>query len=137
MSRQQKSLLRVRFTVGLSDSEVAEDRAMEKFGQDYGDPNDREEAFKAGFIDREGKITEKGWEVLWSDGDKIEKSAFGWLKKKFANVSDVMHGDWPSSGDLFDGHVEVDIDDPAQLDLLLLGVNERIDMDDTSYGDLG
>lgn len=82
-----------------------------------------------GLVTKDGKITNAGWDQLTQDINRIEGNALGWLKKKFDGARDDGH-----SGDELVGSVWYDPTNKDQFELLKMGVKERIDFSDTSYG---
>jgi len=87
-------------------------------------------------VDREGEITPKGWDQLNDDVDRLENNSLAWLRRKFKGVRDEGHGQYD---DLI-GTLWFDPTNLEQANLIDLaadtGANERIDMVDSSYGDL-
>ena len=120
------------FSIGTYGENIIESNALEHFGPRYGDPADRKEALEQGWIDKEGGITPKGWDTLNNDLPILERNALAWLRASFRNARDDGHD---SFGDLV-GAFWFDPEDPRQAELVSLGVAERIDMSDSSYGDL-
>jgi hypothetical protein len=124
------------FEIHIDDQGVIEDNARERFGADYGDPEARAEALRAGLVDDAGEITRTGWDLLNEDIRKIEGNALSWLRRKFQHARDDGHG---SGGDLV-GSVWFDPYNEEHAYLIELasqkGRSERIDMVDASYGDL-
>lgn len=120
------------FAISTSDERTIEDWAHDKFGPKYGEKDDRRNAMRAGVVDREGNITQKGWDILSQDAQRLERNALAWMKKKFISVRDEGHD---GHGDLV-GSFWYDPSNPAHAALIDLALNERIDMTDSSYGDL-
>jgi len=121
------------FSIGTYDQRLVEENAEDTFGPRHGDPEDRRKAMRAGYVDAQGKITEKGWDVLNDDISKLERNSLAWLREKFKVVRDEGH----DQHDDLVGSLWFDLGDETQVGLIELGVHERIDMVDTSYGDLG
>jgi hypothetical protein len=127
----KEDIYQAKFTFGMSGEHDMDENAREKFGPDYGDPIDRKELLKKGLIDKNGEITSAGWDIIGEVIDRLEDNILGWLKKKFVKVSDVYSVD-----NELNASVEFDAGDPDQVEHILLGINERIDLTDSSYGDL-
>jgi hypothetical protein len=122
------------FAIGTSDELLIKENALERFGPKWGEPEDRERAVQGGWVDAEGEITTKGWDLLNDDINRIEKNSVSWLDKKFHGARSEGHGDYELVGTFwFDPH------NPEQANLVYLAANngaqERIDMVDWSYGD--
>jgi hypothetical protein len=119
------------FSVGFHPDDVVEANAEDSYAEDPA----RATALRAGFIDEQGAITRKGWDQLSDDVMRIERNAMAWMRKKFLHVRDEGHG---SFDDLV-GTFWFDPTDPEQAALVELaaqeGRQERIDMQDASYGD--
>jgi hypothetical protein len=49
------------FAIGIYDQSLIEENARERIDPRYGDPDLRQEWTAAGWIDKEGEITDKGW----------------------------------------------------------------------------
>jgi hypothetical protein len=120
-----------RFAIGLYDQGIIKDNARDA------DPEQKQETLSSGFTDKRGEITRKGWDQINEDTVRIERNALAWMRQKFGTVRDDGH----------DGHDDLvgsfwfDPHNPEQADLIELaadtGRQERIDMVDTSFGDLG
>jgi len=121
------------FGIGTYDEHHIESLAEERFGREYGDKNDRAEQMKLGNVDAEGKITKRGWNQLNKDIGVLERNAMAWLRKTFNSARDEGH----DSFDDLAGTFWFDTGKVNQAEMLMMGLNERIDMVDTSYGDLG
>jgi hypothetical protein len=119
------------FGIGTYGEDIVESNAMDKLGPKYGDPRDRAEAMSAGLVDARGKITAKGWEQLNEDIGQLERNSMAWLRKTFGSARDEGHSD-----DELIGTFWYDTTNLKHAEMLLMGVNERIDMSDSSYGDL-
>lgn len=123
------------FAIHTDHEDVIKDNARERFGPDYGDPKDRAKALKTGFVDAQGKITDRGWEQLNKDFRTLENNALAWLRKTFGRASDQGHD---SSGDLI-GSLSFDPRSVKQARNIYMGsqegAQERIDFNDASYGD--
>lgn len=87
---------------------------------------------EAGFVTRAGAITEAGWKLLNDDIRQLEKNCMSWLRKKFSGVYDTGH----DSYDDLVGALWYKPQSKTQRYLIELGISERIDFIDTSYGDL-
>jgi hypothetical protein len=115
--------------------DVIEDNARERFGPDYGNAAERATALKAGLVDAQGKITNRGWEQLNKDISTLESNALAWLRKTFISASDHGHG---SDGDLIGG-LSFNPRSAKQARNIYYGAREgrqeRIDFTDTSHGD--
>lgn len=119
------------FAIHTDNQGVIEDNARDRFGPDYGDAAERTKAMKAGLVDAQGKITERGWEQLNKDIRRLEDNALGWLRKTFGRAADQGHD---STGDLI-GSVSFDPRSVKQARNIYMGAQERIDFSDTGYGD--
>jgi len=84
------------------------------------------------FVHTDGTITQAGWTTLNKDVERLEINSMNWLKHKFEGAQDEGHNNY---GELA-GTLWYDPKDKAQLDLLDIGQTERLDMVDSSYGDL-
>lgn len=118
------------FSVHTDHEDVIKDNARDRFGPDYGDAAERAKRMKAGLVDAQGKITDRGWEQLNKDVSTLERNALAWLRKTFGRVSDQGHSD----GDLIGG-LSFDPRSPAQAYNIVMGKGERVDFSDASYGD--
>ena len=127
------------FAIGVYDEGILESNADERFGR-HGDVADRQRAEGEGLINTDNgtkavTITQKGWDQLNEDIRRIEANALNWMGRKFIQVRDEGHG----QDDLV-GTFWFDPTDEEQAWLVDLaadtGRQERIDMVDTSYGDL-
>jgi len=83
-------------------------------------------------MNADGEITAAGWERLNEDIRILEANSLRWLRKNFLSASDEGHG---SDGTL-DGTFFYDPTNLHQADLIETAHSDRIDMVDTSYGDL-
>jgi len=119
------------FGIGIYSEWVVEENAEEHFGPKDGDPEDRATAMKAGLVDADGKITKKGWDQLNKDIGVLERNSMAWLRKTFNSARDEGHGD-----DELIGTFWYDTGKVNQAEMLVMGIRERIDMSDSSYGDL-
>ena len=119
------------FAISTYDERLVEDNARERFGPKYGDKEDRAEMMEAGLVDAKGAITPKGWDVLNEDIGRLESNSLAWLRKRFKNARDEGHGG--RNGEELIGTFWFDPDDPEQARLISLGVDERIDMNESSY----
>lgn len=119
------------FFVTINSSSV-QDNATERFGADYGDPDLRASFIRSGLItkNRDATITSKGWEQLVRDDRQIETNALAWLRKTFVHARDDGHD---RNGDLV-GSFWWTPAKKSQLEELEIGINERIDFSDASYG---
>lgn len=120
------------FAIGTYDELHIGSNAEERFSIRYGDKQDRAKQKKLGNIDDEGKITAKGWEQLNKDILVLERNAMAWMRKTFNSARDEGHSD-----DELVGTFWFDTGKVNQAEMLVMGLRERIDMSDTSYGDLG
>lgn len=119
------------FAIGTYTQDIVESNAKDHLGPKYGDPHDRAEAMSAGMVDADGDITPKGWDQLNEDILQLERNSVAWLRKTFESARDEGHGD-----DELIGTFWYDPKKLKQAEMLLMGINERIDMSDSSYGDL-
>jgi hypothetical protein len=121
------------FAVGVYDQRLVEENAHERFNED---PEFKKKAIKEGLLEiRSGDITQAGWQQLNTDIRQIESNALTWLHEKFVNARSEGHDD----NDLV-GSFWFDPTNPDQAYLVDLaadsGRQERIDMQDASFGDL-
>jgi hypothetical protein len=121
------------FAVGVYDQRLVEENAHERFNED---PEFKKKAIKEGLLEiRSGDITQAGWQQLNADIRQIESNALTWLHKKFVNARNEGHDDTDLVGTFW-----FDPTDPDQAYLVDLaadsGRQERIDMQDASFGDL-
>lgn len=119
------------FDIHTDHESVVEDNARERFGPDYGDAADRAKRLKEGLVDEQGKITRRGWDLLNKDIATLERNGLAWLRKTFGNASDQGHD---AQGGLI-GSVSFDPLNVAHARNILMGKNERIDFNDSSFGD--
>lgn len=119
------------FGIGTYGEDIVESNAEEHYGPKYGNPADRAEAMREGLVDAKGEITHKGWEQLNEDISQLERNSMTWLRKTFESARDEGHGDEELVGTFW-----FDPKNLKQAEMLLMGVNDRIDMSDSSYGDL-
>lgn len=127
------------FAIGTYSEDIIEANAKESYGPEYAHPathagSESYEMQKAGLVDAKGQITKKGWEVLNEDVGQLERNSLRWLQKTFEGARDEGHGGY--NGDELLGTVWFDLDNPHQVETLDIGIDERIDMSDSSYGDL-
>lgn len=125
------------FAIGVYDQRNIEDNAWERFGPKWGEKEHRDRAMQDGLVDAEGKITQKGWDLIGDDSWQLEDNAMKWMRKTFRSAQDQGHD---QHGDLV-GSFTFDPTNPDHAWLVELaspspGRNERIDMTDASYGDL-
>jgi len=123
------------FAIGIYSQEMVEENALEKFGPKV-DRIYRKQAIIDGLVDSHSQITRKGWELLNDDINKLERNAMAWMRKKFLSAREEGHDRY---GDLT-GSFWFDPHNPGQAYLVELAANtgrqERIDMQDASFGDL-
>lgn len=117
------------FAIALSQQREIEERALEKFGEDP-DEEFQKLSVEAGFVTKDGSITEAGWAQLQKDMQQAERNALAWLKKHFVGARDEGHD---SHDDLI-GTLYWNPRSKKQREMIMLGANERIDFDDSSYG---
>lgn len=120
------------FAISTYQEGHVDDNARERFGPSYGDPEDRAKMMRTGLVDAEGGITSKGWDLLNKDISQLEHNALKWLKDTFDGARDDGHDRY----DDLVGGFWFDLDKPHQVEMLDVGLDERIDMSDSSYGDL-
>jgi hypothetical protein len=121
------------FAIGIHDEGVIEDNTRELMSS----PEWRGEMVHDGFVTKDGEITRKGWDQLNADIVKVERNSLSWLRRTFNHVRDDGH----SSHDELVGSFWFDPTDYNHAWLVELaspspGRSERIDMVDSSYGDL-
>jgi hypothetical protein len=119
------------FSISTYGEDLVEDNARDRMDARYGDPEFRRNATRMKLIGPNG-ITERGWAILNEDIMKLERNALRWLRNNFGSVRDEGHD---SYGDLV-GVVWWDPRNRKQRDLVETGISERIDMTDSSYGNL-
>lgn len=122
----KKLILEGWFSIGTGHESDVDERAREKFGPGDEYPEHREECLRKGLIDKEGTVTQKGWDALNEDIAKLERNAYGWLRKVLDGARDEGHGD---SGDLVGGYW-FDAKDPKQVDVVLAGAERGISEND-------
>lgn len=120
------------FNIHTDHQDVIESNAEEKFSPKYGDPADRALAMAAGMVNTVGDITPAGWAMLNDDIDQLEINSLKWLRKNFNAVREDGHDRY----DDLVGEVWYDSAKTKQASLIATGKDERIDMSDSSYGDL-
>ena len=125
------------FGISFNDQRTIEDWARDHVEDDA---DDRREWTVTGLVTPDGDITQKGWDKLGDDMGRVETNSLAWMNKTFISASDQGHGGY--DGNELVGTVEFDPDNPDHAWLIDLaspspGRNERIDMVDTSFGDLG
>jgi hypothetical protein len=123
------------FSIHTGDEGVIKDNANERFSKKYGDAEDRAEAIGAGLVSEDKghvTITENGWETLNKDVRQLEINSLAWLKKTFNHAVDDGH----DSVDDLVGRMWFDKKNREQIEQLHIGLSERIDMSDASYGSL-
>jgi hypothetical protein len=119
------------FAISTYGEDLIKSAAEEHFGP-RGDAADRREVLGAGLVDASGDVTRPGWEVLTRDVLTLERNSLAWLRKHFKSVRDDGH----DSRDDLVGTVWFDPKDLKQASIIEIGVRERVDMSDSSYGDL-
>jgi hypothetical protein len=123
------------FGISTWPEDMIEQGCEEHFGpraKEYGDTGGRRKFLRAKLINQEGGITPKGWEKLNADVMVLERNALQWLRETFAGARDDGHD---NHGDLI-GDLWFDPTNQRHLELLETGAEERIDMVDSSFGDL-
>jgi hypothetical protein len=124
------------FAISVNDQRDIEDNAHSTFGPKHGEQEDRDRAMKAGVVDSEGRITQKGWDQLGNDITRIERNSMAWMRKTFVSARDEGHDKYSD----LTGSFWFDPANHEQARLVELaadtGRQERIDMQDSSYGDL-
>jgi len=124
------------FSISMYDSDLIESNAREDYGRRRRSTVfNREEVLEAGLATIDGDITEAGWDELRDDEATLEKNSLAWLRRKFKNVRDEGRGRARDARDLV-GTFSFDAHDLEEAELVQLGIDERIDMIDGSYGDL-
>ena len=123
------------FAIGFYGEDIIESNSEERFKDTTA--SEKRDMLSSGFVDKRGRVTPKGWDQINEDMVKIERNSVAWMRKKFGAVRDDGHD---SYSDLV-GNFWFDPSNPDQADLVELAANtgrqERIDMVDTSFGDLG
>ena len=125
------------FAIGTYDQGLIEDNLRDRVDRTYGDPVLRQEWADAGLIDAKGELTAKGSEVLSTDISRLERNSTAWLAHKFSGIRVEGHD---NHSDLV-GSLWFDPANPSHAYLIELasqspGRSERIDMVDSSFGDL-
>lgn len=125
------------FAIGFYPQDLIEENARDKFEDVQYNPKFKREALAAGLMDNSGQVTQKGWDLLNDDIARIEKNSMAWLRQKFISARDEGHGG--HGGEELIGTFWFDPTNPDHAYLVNLAAPgaERIDMVDTSYGDLG
>jgi hypothetical protein len=119
------------FAISTYSQDIVESNAVEHFGPKHGDPSDRKKALSASLVSSTGATTRKGWAVLNKDVQKLELNSMEWLRKTFENAREEGHND-----DELVGTFWFDASNKHQAEMVEMGVHERIDMSDASFGDL-
>lgn len=125
------------FAIHTDHEDVIDDNARGLIDPHYGDPELAAEWIRKGLV-RDGNqrevITAAGWELLSKDVSTLERNSLAWLRKKFPTVRVEGHD---SYSDLI-GTLWFDPKKVSHAEIISLGIegNERIDMTDSSYGDL-
>lgn len=125
------------FNIHIDNEDLIESNVRDKMDPRYGDADFRKKALARigsmlNLVTSKGAITERGWEVLNRDALKLEANALAWLRSKFPTVRDEGHDRY---GDLV-GVLWYDPRNRSQNTIVETGLNERIDMVDSTYGDL-
>lgn len=120
------------FAVQTYDQSLIEENARDKFTSRGEYAADRPILLADKLIRGDGQITDRGWEQLNKDVQRLEINALRWLQKRFINARDEGHD---KHDDLI-GTLWFDPDDADQMELIELGEIERIDMTDGSFGNL-
>ena len=124
------------FAIGIHDQGVIEQNARERADEDHGDPEWRDEMVHLRLMTKDGDITPRGWDLLNRDIERLERNSLAWMRATFNHVRDEGHG----STDELIGTFWFDPTDSNQAWLVELatpeGRSERIDMNDSSFGDL-
>lgn len=131
-ARLPSEMLSGGFAISTYDQDLIEENARDKFSSRYGDPEARAEFLDAGLIKNDGTPTTAGWHELTEDISRLEINALKWLRRNFQSVRDEGHG----NRDELIGTFWYDPDNANQVELIEIGIEERIDMVDCSYGDL-
>lgn len=114
------------YSIGTGHESDIDDLSREKFGPRGTEPEYRRIFLREGLIDKEGEVTQKGWDLLNEDIGKLERNVFGWLRKSLDGARDEGHGD---SGDLIGGFW-FDAHNPKQLEIVVVGVENGINESD-------
>jgi hypothetical protein len=135
--KQPKREAEAGFAIGFYDQSHIEENLRERIDPRYGDAHLRQEWAKEGWIDAKGELTYKGSERLSKDLSMMERNAMAWLTDRFRHIRVDGHD---NHGDLI-GSVWFDPTNEAHAYLIELasdppGRGERIDMADSSFGDL-
>lgn len=125
------------FAISVYHQDHIEENAHERADARYGDPEWTEEMVRLGLLTKRGEITNKGWDQLGEDIDRLERNSLAWMKRTFGHVRAEGH-------DSHDDLVGTFWFDPTNYDQAWLvelassspGRSERIDMSDASYGSL-
>jgi len=126
------------FSISVYNQDLIEENAKDHYSTQYGgDPEDRAKALRKGFINEKAEITRKGFDQLNTDIQRLELNSMKWMRNTFDSARDEGHD---SFGDLI-GTFWFDPKKVKQAWLVTLaspspGAQERIDMEDSSYGDL-
>jgi|SRR5271170_750238 len=110
------------FSISTGHESDIDHLARERFWSESDDPERRDEYLRKNFIDKDGSITRKGWDVLSEDIGRLERNALEWLRKTLEGASDEGHGDF---GELIGGFW-FDARNPKQLEIVLAGVEQGI-----------
>lgn len=101
------------FAIGVYSQDRIESNAEDRFGPKYGDEEARASMMAEGYVDADGNITEKGWDVLNEDVRKLELNSMTWLRKKFVRE---RRGARSARRPRRDRPVRSEIEDPAGTD---------------------
>lgn len=117
------------FSIYTYGEDLIEDNARDKMDVRYGEPEFRSQVLKRRLMTADGKITERGWEVLNRDVLTLERNAMAWLRRTFRSAVDHGHD---SYGDLV-GYVWASLADREQRKLVMQvmdGLDEKVELDD-------
>ena len=117
------------FSISTYSQDLIEDNARDLFEEGG---TFREEALAAGMMNVDGEITVNGWKTLNADVRVLDRNAMRWLKRTFNSARDEGH----AAADDLVGTFWYDPSNKDQMEAIDMGIGERIDMIDASYGDL-
>lgn len=97
LKESEDNEIQIGFSIATTDERVIKDNANERWGANYGEPEEGAEFVKAGFIETEKdgdvKITSKGWSQLNKDIERIERNMLNIMRRVLSGASDEGHND--------------------------------------------
>jgi hypothetical protein len=130
-ARRYSETLTAGFAIATWAESTIEEDSRERFGPDYGDPDERVRLLDERMIEDDGTPTRKGWEALNNDLMRLERNVVRWLGKAFESARDEGHSD-----DELIGSIRYDPDSSYQRELISSARYEAVDINDVGRGDL-